>query len=132
MTAHDPCPLAAILIRGPVHVDREVVDTLYYLRLRNKHTCVVLANSPTITGMLKRCSNYIAWGEISQETLQELKNRRTKTTISANGTPQPKPYFRLHPPRGGFERKGIKVPFTQGGSIGYRGQAINALIKKML
>lgn len=125
-------PIAAILIRGPVHVDQEVIDTLHHLRLRNKHTCVVLTNSPTTAGMLKRCSNYITWGEISTETLQELKNKRTKITTTKNGTPQPKPYFRLHPPRGGFERKGIKAPFTQGGSLGYRGQAINTLIKKML
>jgi len=130
MTQHTP--LAAILIRGPVHVDPEVLDTLHHLRLRNKHICVVLANSPTVNGMLKRCRDYITWGEISPETLQELKTKRTKTTISANGTPQPKPYFRLHPPRGGFERKGIKAPFTLGGSFGYRGQAINTLIKKML
>ena len=43
-----------------------------------------------------------------------------------------KPYFRLLPPRGGFERKGIKTPFSMGGSLGYRGQHINMLIKRML
>jgi len=42
-----------------------------------------------------------------------------------------KPVFRLHPPRGGFKRT-IKKPITQGGETGYRGPAINELIKKML
>ena len=40
--------------------------------------------------------------------------------------------FRLNPPRGGFERKGIKVSFNSGGALGYRGEKINSLIKKML
>jgi len=43
-----------------------------------------------------------------------------------------KKFFKLHPPRGGFERMGIKKPYTVGGVLGYRGDKINLLIKKML
>ena len=43
-----------------------------------------------------------------------------------------KPFFRLHPPRKGFERKGIKMPFKLGGVLGPRGDKINNLIKKMI
>ena len=43
-----------------------------------------------------------------------------------------KPFFRLHPPKGGFEKAGIKKPFTVKGALGYRGDKINDLIKKML
>jgi large subunit ribosomal protein L30 len=39
---------------------------------------------------------------------------------------------RLHPPRGGYERKGIKISFNLGGALGYRGDKINKLISKML
>jgi len=42
-----------------------------------------------------------------------------------------KPVFRLHPPRGGLKGS-IKKPYSQGGALGYRGHAINELIKKML
>ncbi|BAA79300.2 50S ribosomal protein L30P [Aeropyrum pernix K1] len=42
-----------------------------------------------------------------------------------------KPFFRLHPPRGGF-KKSIKRMFRDGGELGYRGSAINELILKML
>lgn len=42
-----------------------------------------------------------------------------------------KPVFRLHPPRGGFNNT-IKKPLSQGGETGYRGPAINDLIKRML
>lgn len=42
-----------------------------------------------------------------------------------------KPVFRLHPPRGGF-RKSTKRPYNDGGELGYRGPAINELIRRML
>ena len=39
--------------------------------------------------------------------------------------------FRLHPPKGGFERRGIKKTFKEGGVLGYRGKEIIKLIEKM-
>ncbi len=42
-----------------------------------------------------------------------------------------KPVFRLHPPRGGF-KKSTKRPYNDGGELGYRGKAINDLIKRMI
>ncbi len=42
-----------------------------------------------------------------------------------------KPFFRLHPPRGGF-KKTIKRHFSNAGELGYRGSAINELVSKML
>ena len=42
-----------------------------------------------------------------------------------------KPFFRLHPPRGGFKGS-IKRHFKVGGALGYRGPAINDLVLRML
>jgi len=42
-----------------------------------------------------------------------------------------KPFFRLHPPRGGF-KKTIKRHFTNQGELGYKGEAINDLVIRML
>lgn len=42
-----------------------------------------------------------------------------------------KPFFRLHPPRGGF-KKTIKRHFNNAGELGYRGSAINDLVRRML
>ncbi len=42
-----------------------------------------------------------------------------------------KPFFRLHPPRGGF-KKTIKRHFTNQGELGYRGEAISDLVIRML
>ncbi len=42
-----------------------------------------------------------------------------------------KPFFRLHPPRGGFKGS-IKKHYGEGGELGYRGSAINELVLRML
>ncbi|WP_455364897.1 hypothetical protein, partial [[Eubacterium] cellulosolvens] len=39
--------------------------------------------------------------------------------------------FRLHPPRGGFKYSS-KRPFKDQGELGYRGEAINKLVDKMI
>lgn len=44
--------------------------------------------------------------------------------------PYLKPFFRLHPPIGGF--KDTKKSFAEGGDLGYRGPAINELIRRMV
>jgi large subunit ribosomal protein L30 len=42
-----------------------------------------------------------------------------------------KPRFRLHPPRGGFKRS-TRRAFSDGGELGYRGSAINSLVRRMI
>ena len=42
-----------------------------------------------------------------------------------------KPIFRLHPPSGGFKGS-IKKPYGNDGELGYRGQDINDLIRRMI
>ncbi len=44
--------------------------------------------------------------------------------------PSLKPFFRLHPPKGGL--KSVKRHFGAGGDLGYRGPNINELIRRML
>lgn len=124
--------IAVILIRGPVHVDRQVKDTLCFLRLCNKNVCTITEDSPTVKGMIERCKDYITWGEISDDCAAALKKARGESYTTKEGKKAEKKFFRLHPPRGGFERRGIKVPYNLGGALGYRGDKINDLIKKML
>jgi large subunit ribosomal protein L30 len=110
--------IAVIRIRGAVKLNKEIKDTFDMLKLYKQNFCVVLDDSPSIKGMLKKIEGYVAWGEIDEETLKLLKGK--------------KKFFRMHPPRKGFERKGIKIPFSKGGAVGYRGDKINDLIKRML
>ena len=138
--------LAVILVRGTVEVTKSVKDTLLFLRLRRKNHCVVIKNTPINLGMLKKVKDYATWGEIDEETFQELVQKRGKLyqapqtdrkqkynykTMDIDGKKY-KPYFALNPPRKGFGRKGIKIAFSLGGALGSRREKINDLIKRML
>ena len=137
--------LAVIRIRGITGVEKSIKDTLNMLCLYHNNYCVVLNNN--MLGMIKKAKDYVTWGEIDDETYkllvekrgEEYKGRLTDSKKKINykkfivvNNKKYKRYFRLSPPRGGFERKGIKVPFNKGGVLGYRKEKINDLIKKMI
>lgn len=117
--------LAAVLLRGLVGTNRETKETLAFLGLRKKHACVIIEDTPTVRGMLKKAQNYITFGPISEETLKELIAKRGKSSKENK-------VFFLAPPIGGFERKGIKKSFVAGGALGERKEAINDLLRKMI
>jgi len=119
---------AVILIRGLVGSRKPIRDTLAMLRLKKKHACVVVENTPSYNGMLVKVKDYVTYGEISDETYKELVSKRGKKDKEG----KLKPFFELAPPKGGFEKNGIKKSFQQGGVLGYRKEKINDLIKKML
>lgn len=139
--------LAAIRVRGLTGMKIKIEDTLKMLRLFKKNYCCVLPNSPNYIGMLKKAKDYITWGEIDDETFNLIISKRgeefngrefdIKKKIACNdfflvNNKKIKKYFRLSPPRKGFGRKGIKHSFQQGGALGYRGDKINDLIKRMV
>ncbi len=139
--------IAVVRIRGGIGIKKIILDTLKMLRVYRQNYCVVIESSPSYMGMIRKSKDYITWGEIDDETYkllvegkgEEYKGRDTdkkgkikyKKFIENDGK-KIKPFFRLSPPRKGFERKGIKVPFSKGGALGYREGRINALIKRML
>ncbi len=124
--------LALIRIRGETGLRGELKTTLSLLRLMRNNVCVIVPASAAYMGMVKKISNFTAWGEIDEETERLLKEKRGEKTKDAQGKSVLKPFFRLNPPKGGFERKGIKKPYSMGGALGYRGNAINELIKRMI
>ena len=66
-------------------------------------------------------------GKLTKEFFEcKVKNNELKEKFNL------KPYFRLHPPIKGFERKGIKMPFKKGGALGDREVKICDLILRML
>ncbi|MBI2662502.1 50S ribosomal protein L30 [Candidatus Woesearchaeota archaeon] len=138
--------LVVVLVRGLIDLSKDVKDTLAMLRMFRKNHAVIVDNTPTMKGMVVKVKDCVTWGEIDDATVKELVEKRgelflsRKTDVkkkykyaifSFNGKDY-KPYFRLNPPRKGFGRKGIKVPFKVGGGLGYRGEKINDLIKRML
>lgn len=120
--------VAAVLIRNTTGAGPTVRATLKMLRLHIKNTCIVLDNNKLNIGMLSKVKDYVAYGEIDTEVLKLLEEKRGIKDQDGKF----KKHFHLHPPRGGFERKGIKHSFTQGGAIGYRGNKMIKLIKKMI
>lgn len=120
--------LAVVRIRGGVNLRTNIQTTLESLRLYKKNTCVVMQNTPANAGMIRKVKDYVTYGEISAETLKALATKRKKQSISSAAYK----VFTLHPPKGGFERKGIKKAFTKGGALGYRGSHINPLVKTMI
>lgn len=114
--------LAVIRIKGQVGINRDIVETFKRLRLEKKYSCVILENpSKEYLGMIKKLDNFTAYGEISEETLKKLKEKRA--TKHEN-------FFRLHPPRKGIESK---KHFGVGkGVLGNHGEKINELIERML
>ncbi len=69
--------------------------------------------------MIEKVRNQVAYGEISEDTLKKLnEKRKTKT----------KNFFRLHPPRKGIN---AKLHFPKG-VLGNNKEKINELIERML
>ena len=153
--------IAIIRISGEQGLNRRLKDTFKNLNLHKKYTCVLVENTESFKGMIKRIKDHITWGEIDKETLNKLIEERGKlpgnkriteeyskkntkkginelseeifnNNLKIKDIPGLKPFFRLNPPRKGFESKGTKKHFSLGGALGYRKDKINDLIKRML
>ena len=147
-----------IRIRGTTGVKQPIASTLEMLRLNRISHAVLVEENPSYKGMLQKAKDYITWGEVDLETLTELVEKRGRLVGGArlseeylaentdystfeelanaliNGEIKAqdidmKPVFRLHPPRKGY--KGIRHSVNEGGSLGYRGEDINNLAKRM-
>ncbi len=116
--------IAIIRIRGDIRVNRDTKAALTMLGLARKNTCVVKADASQTHGALKKVKDYVTWGNLSEETYK-LLNEKRKDDKKENS-------FRLHPPRKGFGRKGIKASFVTGGALGDRKEKINDLITRMV
>ena len=138
--------IAVILVRGLARIRKPIKDTILMLKLKKKHQCVIVEDTPMNKGMLVKVKDYIAWGPINEETYKLLIQKRGKAyegrltdrkekyhykTLSFSGKHY-LPYFRLNPPKKGFGIKGIKVAYNASGSLGNRGEKINDLIKRMV
>lgn len=113
--------IAILLIRGIIRTRPDARKTLELLNLKNQHNLVVVDDNDITKGMLKQIHNLVTWGPISEETITKLAPRLAKN----------KKTYLLHPPRGGFERGGIKKPYNLGGVLGPR-QSMDELIVKMI
>lgn len=122
-----PKMYAVIMVRGTEKLNSEKKNTLKSLNLTKPNHCILLEEKDSVEGMLTKVKDHITWGEVSPEVAEKLAKIKNAKKISKSKT-----LIRLHPPSKGFERKGLKMAFNQGGVLGYRGEKINALIEKMI
>ena len=113
--------LAVILIRGRIGVPTTVKQTLDQLGLTQKHACAVVPAS--LKGVLISIKDYTTYGTVSPEVVAKITAKsKDKKRIRCS----------LPPPRGGFERKGTKLPYTRGGALGDRGADMDKLVLRMM
>lgn len=140
--------IVIIRIRGEVGISRDLKETFDRLRIRKKYSCVVLKEiSKPQEGMITKLKDSVAYGEISKEMLEKLIKMRgqpidKKKKIDAKHATEEflkgkklqelnlKPFFRLHPARGGINSK--KHFGKEKGVLGSHGEEINKLLEKML
>ena len=152
--------IAVVRVRGTVNVDKGIKKTLELLRLFKPNHLVIVGGEKVSLKMVEKAKDYVTFGEIEAKTLAMLLEKRGRLEgdkklgaefLKENNAKdfgdaakkilegktslkelKVKPVFRLHPPRKGHGRAGIKKPFKSGGALGFRGAEINALIKSMM
>lgn len=151
--------LAVVRISGRVDLERDVKDTLKMLRLDALNNCTLLPETPDYRGMAEKVRDYVTYGEIDKQTLIEMLRNRLRSSanekvpeaslknISGHNSHEEladallsgnvrlsnfkklHPVFRLTPPSKGF--KSTKSHYPEG-DLGYRENAINSLLKRMI
>ena|SRR3989344_3461720 len=153
--------IAIVRVRSGVKAKKDIKDAMKLLRLYNANTCVVVKDTEAILGMLNMIKDYVTWGEINPSIMKMLltergrlmgKKRINEVYLKSKlkmgfdefikeffefkkelkDIPGLKLFFRLKPPDKGFDREGIKKPYSLGGALGYRKDNINDLISRMI
>lgn len=117
--------ICIIRISGRVGIRRDIEETLDRLRIRRKYACVVLDSNKENLGMIKKVKDFVAYGEIDDATYKKLVEKRGRKVQG-----KLKPFFRLHPPRGGIDSK--KHFGVNKGVLGDNKEKINELVERML
>jgi large subunit ribosomal protein L30 len=152
--------IIVVKIRGEISARRESRETLALLHLKHTNHGIIIDNRPAFLGMLQRVQSYVTWGEASKELVTLMLKERGKLVGSKPLTEENvktlgyesidvladaiynckvaqwkiegmQPLFKLHPPKKGYKKK-IKKSFRAGGEAGYRGEAINDIVKRMV
>jgi len=142
--------IAVIRVRGIRKVKPKIAKTLELMRLNRPNHCVIVDDSRPSMGMLKTVNDYVAYGEIDEETLFKLLYRKGKkgskklSSIIEKDKIQAEakeiiggkkkvadvadPVFMLHPPRKGYKNAKKAYPL---GALG-KHDDINALLRRMM
>jgi large subunit ribosomal protein L30 len=137
---------AVIRVRGEIKTKPDVRKAFDMLNLSRVNHMSIWPEDNANLKAIKKVEGYATFGELNEDVLKQVLEKRGNfeegvdakkafANIKAGKSLKEagvKNCFRLSPPRKGYERKGIKKPFTLGGALGYRKEAINDLIIKMI
>ncbi len=131
--------IAIVRVRGTLGVRQEIKETMKRMNLNRVNSMILLYGNRSNIGMINKCSDFVTYGEIDNDTLELVAKRKDMKVEKADiekissGKKSPKEVIampiRMHPPRKGY--RSIKQNYKAGGDLGYRGAEINALIKRM-
>lgn len=152
---------AIIRLRGDVNVRPEIKYTLRLLRLHSVNHCVVVEENAYNKGMIRKVKDYVAWGDISEDTFENVLKDRGRLEGGKRLTEE---YLRENTSLGSIKElahtlyegelkmkdlmkykikpifrlhpprkghRGIKRSVKEGGELGYHGDKINELLYKM-
>ncbi len=150
---------AVVRLRSTMKTKPAIKTTLGLLSLTRVNHCTLVQSTPNYGGMLQVVKDYIAYGEVDADAIEELLVHRAELAggrklteeylkehtplssirelaeklaagdIMLRDIPALKPILRLHPPRKGHS--GIKKTYQQGGVLGYHGKDISKLLHRM-
>lgn len=69
---------AVVRIRGRMNVNKKVEDTMKMMRLNHANNCVILPENPDVKGMLFKSKDYVTWGEVTEEALAKMLEKRLR------------------------------------------------------
>lgn len=113
--------LAIIRVRGMVRIRHDIRRAMDQLNLRKHNRATIVDDTPAVRGQLKKVQSFVTWGPVSEDTIKKLAHRAAEKGR----------WYALQPPRNGYGRKGVKMPFKKGGALGDRGEKINDLLLRM-
>ena len=115
--------IAAVKVRGDVDASEKISATLESLGLLKKNQVLFIEEDDEATkGMLNRAKDYISYGEVSEEVVEEVEE--AKGVQVEAGTK-----VSMTPPSGGF--RSTKKNFNDGGALGKRPR-MDKLLRNMI
>ena len=151
---------ALVQLRGDVNMSEDVEDTLAMLNVHHVNHCTFIPEEDTYRGMVTKVNDFVAFGEPSVETVEQLLTKRgeplegdadvdddwidantdyadltalAEALVDEETTLREEglsPTIRLHPPRGGHD--GVKHPTKEGGELGkHDTEQIDTLLEAM-
>lgn len=127
--------IAVIRLKGSFSLSPTVKSTLSNLKLGKLYNCTLISPTASNRGMLQACKDFVAFGEVDEETVALLLSKRgriegnnrlsaskkqeeiAKLAKEISSSEKPistfgiQPVFSLSPPKGGFGIRKAHVPF---------------------